>query len=67
MKNNENRRTIEKETEVEDSYGKCSLSFRVDQMTLAQRRDLSQRQKHLADTNMEAEIQCFMKMLKVLS
>ena len=65
LKNNDNKRTIEKENEVEEQYGRSSLSFRVDQMTLVQRKDIMDRQKKIADMNMSKEIDCFHTMLKV--
>ena len=65
LKNNDNKRTIEKENEIEEQYGRSSLSFRVDQMTLIQRKDIMDRQKKIADINMSREIECFHTMLKV--
>jgi len=65
LKNNDNKRTIEKENEVEEHYGRSSLSFRVDQMTLVQRKDIMERQKKIADMNMSREIDCFHTMLKL--
>jgi len=67
LKNNDNKRTIEKENEVEEHYGRSSLSFRVDQMTLVQRKDIMERQKKIADMNMSREIDCFHTMLKQLT
>jgi len=52
---------------VEEMFGRSSLSFRVDQVTLVQRRDITERQKMIADTNMNNEIDCFYNMLKQLS
>ena len=80
LKVNENRRTIEKENEVEvilfkvneiknnknqGQFGRRSLGFRVDQMTLTSRKEMMERQKKLADINMEREIDCFHNMLNV--
>jgi len=65
LKNSENLRRTEKENEIEEMYGRNSLSFRVDQVTLHQRTQISQRQKTLADENMFAEIDCFCKLLQL--
>jgi len=65
LKNSENLRRTEKENEIEEMYGRSSLSFRVDQVTLIQRSQFSQRQKIIADENMFAEIDCFCKLLQL--
>jgi len=67
LKNSENLRRTEKENEIEEMYGRSSLSFRVDQVTLLQRSQISQRQKIIADENMFAEIDCFCKLLQQLT
>ena len=41
------------------------LGFRVDQMTLTSRKEMMERQKKLADINMERELDCFHNMLNV--
>ena len=41
------------------------LQFLPLQVTLVQRRDITERQKMIADTNMNNEIDCFYNMLKV--
>ena len=46
-------------------FGRRSLGFRVDQMTLTSRKEMMERQKNLADINMEREIDCFHNMLNV--
>ena len=41
------------------------MGFRVDHMTLTSRKEMMERQKKLADINMEREIDCFHNMLNV--
>ena len=65
LKSSDNKRSFEKGSEVEESFGRSSLSFRVDQMTLQQRKIIMERQKNIADDNMVNEINCFSNMLKV--
>ena len=65
LKSSDNKRPFEKGTEVEESFGRNSLSFRVDKMTLQQRKIIMERQKNIADENMVNEINCFSNMLKV--
>ena len=66
LKSSDNiKRSFEKGSEVEESFGRSSLSFRVDQMTLQQRQIIMERQKNIADDNMVNEINCFSNMLKV--
>merc|ERR1712079_550351 len=67
LKVNDNRRTAEKENEVEEQFGRGSLSFRVDQMTLTPRKEIMERQKKLADCNMDREIDCFYNMINQLT
>ena len=65
LKSSDNKRSFEKGSEVEESFGRSSLSFRVDQMTLQQRQIIMERQKNIADDNMVNEINCLSNMLKV--
>lgn len=67
LKSSDNKRPFEKGTEVEESFGRNSLSFRVDKMTLQQRKIIMERQKNIADENMVNEINCFSNMLKQLT
>ena len=78
---NDGKRSLEKENEIEvnstlnvkkclhyypqEHYGRSSLSFRVDQVTVKQRLELMERQKMIADNNINNEINSFNNLLKV--
>ena len=51
---------------IQEQFGRGSLSFRVDQMTLTPRKEIMERQKKLADCNMDREIDCFYNMINVI-
>jgi len=48
-----------KEKEIEEHFGISSLCFKTDLMTVVQRKEVMERQKNMADININREIDCF--------